>query len=36
LSNVESAAFGWAILGSVIISVSTFIARAAFKALRLL
>ena len=36
LSNVESAAFGWAILGSVIISVSTFLARAAFKALRLL
>jgi putative membrane protein len=36
LSNVESAAFGWAILGSVIISVSTFIARAAFKALRIL
>jgi putative membrane protein len=36
LSNVESAAFGWAILGSVVISVSTFVARAAFKALRIL
>lgn len=36
LSTVQSAAFGWAILGALIMSVSTFIARAAFKAMKLL
>lgn len=36
LSNVESAAFGWAILGSIVMSLSTFVARAAFKALKIL
>jgi len=36
LSGVESAAFGWAILGSLVMSVSTFLARAAFKAMKLL
>jgi len=36
LSAVESAAFGWAILGALIMSVFTFFARAAFKAMKLL
>jgi putative membrane protein len=36
LSGVESAAFGWAILGALIMSVFSFFARAAFKALKLL
>ena len=36
LSGVESAAFGWAILGALIMSVFTFFARAAFKAMKLL
>lgn len=36
LSGVDSAAFGWAILGALVMSVSTFLARAAFKAMRLL
>ena len=36
LSGVESAAFGWAILGALIMSIFTFFARAAFKAMKLL
>jgi putative membrane protein len=36
LSGVESAGFGWAILGALVMSVSTFLARAAFKAMKLL
>jgi putative membrane protein len=36
LSNVDSAAFGWAILGSIVMSLSTFLARGAFKALKIL
>ena len=35
LSGVESAAFGWAILGALIMSIFTFFARAAFKAMKL-
>jgi len=36
LSGVNSGAFGWAILGALIMSVSSFFARAAFKAMKLL
>lgn len=36
LSGVETAAFGWAILGALIMSIFTFFARAAFKAMKLL
>lgn len=36
LSGVESAALGWAILGAVVMSLSTFLARAAFKAMKIL
>jgi len=36
LSGVDSAAFGWAMLGALLMSVSSFFARAAFKAMRLL